>query len=291
MKKLFILLAFLSTSLHAYELLMVQAVSNTGKTFLTKIGKEEGIFVGKKGTFTSNNTSIIATAINVTREQTLWRIDNEITTVPFKNGEVVTYNSAVEHLWALSPDEMRNKYAKSFVPERKLSFDFGFAINKTLNESVSGVEDRNTNRTGYQFDFGFTKDLKEEISLSFYLRYAQENTTDAVATVKNQRFMGILEPRYYFPRIKSFKDSRFFSGLSVGFGKSQTSVPGLSTSGQALLLPGVKLGLEIPTKKDWRVMLDASFESLSTDENLERGKTQKTTFTNFKTGLMLGRNL
>lgn len=290
MRKIFFCLyLFLSTSLYAYELVIIQAVSSSDKTFLTRTGKSQGIFRGKKATFTSENASIIATAITVSRDQTQWRIDNDVTGVPFTKGAIVTYYDATEYLWALSPESVKRKYIKNRIHENKTSLELAVALNQTLSESVSGVESELSQRGGYQFELGLEREFSESFTIAFLARYARELINANAASLTNQRFMGIVEPRYYFEPIRSFSNARIFLGLGFGYGRSQTTTTALATSGDSKLLPGAKIALDIPIKPLWHLLIDTTFESLVTEEKLENGQTQDTTFTNFKTGIGIRR--
>src|SRR3989344_1091583 len=110
-----LLIFILCQSVEAYELVVVQAVSKSNQTFVTRAGKRKGVFVGKRGTFTSENISIIAKAITVNREFTQWQIESQIADVPFVKGQMVTYYDATEYLWALNPEDVKEKYIKKYI--------------------------------------------------------------------------------------------------------------------------------------------------------------------------------
>lgn len=147
---LFSLLA-LPGQVKAYELSIIYSVSNTGRSFVTRTGKKDGIFVGKKSTFTANDISLIARAVSVTREFTQWRIENSKTAIPFSKGQVVTMYDTTEYLWALSPEEVKSKYIKSklFTPRSSLSAHMGLFTG--LSSSVSGTEPTSDQRGGLVF--------------------------------------------------------------------------------------------------------------------------------------------
>ena len=74
--------AFLSFAF-GYELVIIQGLSTEKQTFITRGGKDQGVFQGENRTFTSDNVSVIAKAITVSREFTQWEIKNDFTEVPF----------------------------------------------------------------------------------------------------------------------------------------------------------------------------------------------------------------
>ncbi len=55
------------------------------------------------------------------------------------------------------------------------------------------------------------------------------------------------------------------------------------------MLPGVKIGLDLPFSEEWTLLLDTGFESLQTSEEQGDGRKQSTTQTNFKAGFGLRR--
>mgnify|MGYP000362647396 CR=1 FL=1 len=97
MKGFIIVLLFCQAfSALAFELIIVQGVSQKKQTFITRGGKNKEIFEGKNVTFTSDNISVIATAITVSREFTQWEIKNDYSEVPFRKGEILTmYNPSL----------------------------------------------------------------------------------------------------------------------------------------------------------------------------------------------------
>ncbi len=109
----FVLILFMSFSAQAFELIMVQAVSDSKQTFITRNGKRQGHIQGMTGTFTAEDISILAKAITVTGNFTQWEILNKGSQLPFEKGQIVTYYPATEYIWALAPESERRKYIKS----------------------------------------------------------------------------------------------------------------------------------------------------------------------------------
>jgi hypothetical protein len=106
---LFLFIFFISTTVEAYELVVIQAVSSTKRTFITRNGKRQGIIKGVTATFTSDNVSILARAVNVIGTHTQWEIINTEAHLPFEKGAIVTYSRSTEFLWTLSPESERKK--------------------------------------------------------------------------------------------------------------------------------------------------------------------------------------
>jgi hypothetical protein len=134
---LILVLFLFSLSASAFELIMIQAVSNTKKTFITRHGKRDGVSIGNTATFTAEDVSINAKAINITSNFTQWEIVNENARLPFEKGAMVTYYPANEYIWALSTEPERKKYIKSMIPTLKQSFTFRAGLSRGLNEYFS----------------------------------------------------------------------------------------------------------------------------------------------------------
>lgn len=281
-------LVFCSSAL-AYELTIIQGISRSGQTFITRNGKKDGILAGKIATFTADNVSIIAKAIQVTREFTQWEIENNFTDVPFRKGQVVTYYDTQEYLWALTPEKVKSKYVKSqlYAPRKSISANSSFY--RGITESVSGIEDRSVNRGGVQFEGYFEKELNRNMAGGIGLRYTYETINVAEATLVSSRFIGIVEGRYYFNPMRSFYGAKISFSLGLGFGQSSTDTDGLVSSGSALLLPITKIGLHLPISRVTDFTIESAFESLETVEELQDGTNQVTNVNNFKVGIGIKR--
>lgn len=285
------LLILIGASLsHAYELVVVQGVSSTKKSFITRNGKRQGIMIGVTGTFTAENVSILAKAINVSGTHTQWQVVNADALLPFEKGAIVTYYPATEYLWALSPESERAKYIKTLMPRSRRSWVFKGALTRGLSESVSEAPSTVTNRGGYMSEVYYEKDFSEHFSYDLGLRYEREVVNYPGASFVTKRAMAIANVIYYFDAFKEYlKGGRIYVGGGLGYGISNTASVGISQSGQVGMLPTVKLGISLPFNDDWEFLLDNAFESLQTSETQEDGRKQTTTQTNFKVGFGLRR--
>lgn len=284
---LFVLL-FVTVSAHAFELIMVQAISESRKTFITRNGKRQGIQPGMTGTFTADDVSILAKAINVTGGFTQWQIVNIDAILPFEKGAIVTYYPATEYIWALAPESERRKYIKSEVPMAKRSLVFKGAITRGLSESVSDAPANSSRRGGYMAEVYYEKDLYYGLAFDVGLRYEREVINYDGASLQTKRSMAIVDLLYYFDGLRYYiSGGRFYLGAGIGYGLSNTSTVGLSQSGPVSMLPTVRAGISLPFNDEWEFVTDAAFESLNTREEQESGRIQTTTQTNFKMGFGL----
>ncbi len=286
----FFVLLFVTFSAHAFELIMIQAVSESRKTFITRSGKRQGVQPGMTGTFTADDVSILAKAINVTGGFTQWQIINIDAILPFEKGAIVTYYPATEYIWALAPESERKKYIKSEVPRTKRSLVFKGALTRGLSESVSDAPANTSRRGGYLAEVYYEKDIYYNLAFDVGVRYEREVINYSGASLQTKRSLLIADLLYYFDGLRDYlSGGRIFLGAGAGYGLSNTSTVGLSQSGPVSLLPTVKAGLSLPFNDTWEFVTDTAFESLNTREEQEDGRIQTTTQTNFKVGFGLRR--
>jgi hypothetical protein len=289
-RHLFIFLTlFMGLSAHAFELIMVQAVSDSKKTFITRNGKRQGMMRGMTGTFTAEDISVLAKAINVTGQFTQWELINQEAILPFEKGTIVTYYAATEYLWALTPESERKKYIKSEVPHPKSSLVFKGALTRGLSESVSDTPATISNRGGFLGEVYYERDIYGPIAFDVGIRHEREVINYPGASLITVRSLAIADIIYYFDFMREYLRAKFFIAAGMGYGLSNTSTVGLSQSGPVGLLPAVKLGVALPFNDTWEFISDGAFESLQTSEEQESGRKQTTTQTNFKFGFGLRR--
>jgi hypothetical protein len=287
---LFLLLLFSSASAFAYELLIIQGVSETKRTFITRNGKRQGIVLGMQSTFTAEDASFLARAINVTGEFTQWELVNKDARLPFEKGTIVTWSPAQEYLWALNPEKERRKYIKSQMRETRNSWVFKGALTRGLSETTSNVANTSVRRGGYLGEVYYEKGLTSSFAMDFGLRYERETVNYVGVSYTTQRNLGIVNLLYYFDQLREFlSGGRVYLGGGFGYGLSNTQTVGLSQTGPVMLLPTVKLGLSLPFSDLYEFLLDGAFESLQTSEEQSTGNRQVTTQTNFKVGFGLRR--
>lgn len=268
----------------AYKLTVIQGLSKTKNTFVTRTGKKDGVFNGKKVTFTADDVSIIATAISVTREFTQWQIDNDFTSVPFKRGDIITYYDATEHLWALTPEKLKKKYIKSQIFEPYISIIANVSLMRGLNASVSEASAGGTQRGAVSYEFQVEKQMSETIAIAGGMRYANEIVNVSEASIKSTRLLAIFETKYYFENIPKLYNARFSLGLGLGYGQSVTSSDSVTSSGFASVLPITKIALNIPMSNVSDFITDISFENMRIEEELEDGNKQTSNNSNLKFG-------
>src|SRR5690606_26518445 len=201
---LILLLFLLAPLAQAYELIMIQAVSDSKRTFITRNGKRQGVIRGATATFTAENVSVLAKAINVTGQYTQWELMNPELRIPFEKGAVVTYYSATEYLWALSPENVRQKYIKSLMPDPRRSVVFKGAITRGLSESVSDAVASPASRGGVMGEVYYEHDIKYGLAWDIGLRYEHEVVNYDSGSFTTSRAMVVGDLLYYFNTLRDY---------------------------------------------------------------------------------------
>lgn len=286
-----LLTCLLMASAHSYELIIIQGLSQEKQTFVTRGGKNKGHFVGRNVTFTSDDVSVIAQAITVSREFTQWEVKNDFTEVPFRRGEIVTMYDTTEYLWALNPAKAQRKSIKNYTFKNKKSLEASFAFSRGISESTSEAVAQNITRGGFIFEGMFRKEIAYHWAYAVGLRYAQETLNTPSASLVNQRFLGLIEARYYFDPLENFYRSRIGLSLGMGFGQSRTTTTGQASFGNAVLLPSTKISLSLPIDREYDAEFFGAFESLRLDEGFASGADQTTNLINSKVGIMFRKHI
>lgn len=289
------LILFLPSISYGYKLIVIQTISNTGKTFVTRGGKQEGFTEGVRGVFTVENAAITGEAVEVSREFTVWKVVDEEAFTPFAKGEIVTFNFSTEAIWLKPPVKDRKISGltlKEKVGEekRKLTNTFTAKIFRGIgvSESVSNVDVANDgSRAMLQFEGIYSRELKKNIYLDFGFRLDQEANEQSTFTITSTRYFGTLGATYYFYD-SPFADSLTpYFGLAIGYGQISTDIAGETLTGDGFILPAARIGLDTPISDGWTLHGELGFESVSFSEAFEDGTTQQTSQTNIKFGFGL----
>jgi hypothetical protein len=213
-----LVLLFTAVPALAFELIMIQAVSDTKRTFITRTGKRQGIIIGVTGTFTADDISVLAKAINVSGNFTQWQLINADAILPFEKGKIVTYYPATEYLWALAPESERRKYIKSELPTPKRSWVFKGALTRGLSESVSDAPASSPRRGGFLGEIYYEKDIFYGLAYDLGLRYEREVINYPAASLITRRNLAMADIIYYFDYLRDYIKGRFYLSAGVGYG-------------------------------------------------------------------------
>jgi hypothetical protein len=285
----FFLSNFLGSIAFANKLIVIQAISKTNKSFVTRLGRKDGVFPGTKGTFTGDNVSIIARASTVTREFTQWTVDNKNASVPFVKDEVITFHNTSEYIWTLMPEEVRRKYVKELQDTYRNSVFFRTSLSTGIKQSTSGVDNLSTSRGGFLAEIIYEKEFTRKLSFGTGLRIESEVINVESSSLKTNRFLALFEGTYYTDELASFYNGRIYLGLSLGYGSTTTTSSGSTASGQTWLLPGVRLGIMLPLDNRYKFHFESALETISSEEGGDANTTQTTDATNLRYGIGIRR--
>lgn len=287
------LFLFMSHALFAKEeLLIIQSVSNSQRTFVIRKGKSEGILVHQESLFTSEKFSLSARAIEVTRDYSLWRISDIRATVPFQKGETVNYTNTIENLYTeipllrYDPKELakeareRNKIDQLRPEKWLLRGNLSYTLSESITDTAATLE---SSRSGINIEVQRLWSFHPKMTAGFGLRYDQENTslTEPNIDIPTTRIFGVADFVYHFDQIGESRD-HLYMGLGIGLGTSSTQVDETTSSGFATLLPSARLGYQMALSNGISMVVESVVESISASESFEDGQEQKTNLVNAK---------
>lgn len=268
-------------------MMVVQAVSSSKKSFVTRNGKRQGIQKDMTATFVSDDIAVIAKALTVTSQFTQWELVNKEGSVSFEVGSIVTYHPTQEYLWSLNPSEARRRYVEEARPNVRHSVLAKAATTRGLSETTSNAAPASSSRGGVALDVVYERLFTRHFAWDAGIRYEREVINLTGGSLITQRLMAVADVLYYFEPLDFFYDARFFLAGGLGWGQSSTQADGITQSGNAFLLPSAKLGAALPFNKEWDFIIEGAFESVKTSEKLEDKSTQETTQSNLRIGLGL----
>lgn len=280
-------LLFATHRLMADELLIVQAVSTSGKSFAIAKGARDKIAQGQKSLFSTPLYSILAQAVEVGQENSMWQILSNENEVPFKKGDFVNYSRHANEVWTKIA-ELKDEYKRREMERKKevilnpysVSTKVGFTHAITENVNISGLESNNS-RQGIHGEIALGFALNPRMELSFGMRIDQDSYVEKAPAVqiKSKRFLGIGDFSYHFPK---FPESlgNIYAGLGIGAGPSQTEIDNQVVSGTTYVLPYLKLGYLHPLA-DWtKLIVEGQIEAITSNEKFASGDVQKTSIIN-----------
>ncbi len=287
------MLTILSVPSGADELVIIQSVSGSRKTFVITKGKLDGIYEGQESIFSNNDASIKAKVIESSRHFSLWKTSGNKTKVPFAKKDYVNYSPNVEQIWtdisriSHNIDKERAKFA--LLGTRYPSFWLIRAnLSNSISEAVSGTNPAQpSSRSGIQFELLYSSHLATRFEWSAGIRYDNETISinTPSLTIPTIRYFGVLEILYHFPHLTIFKQKTYV-GLGMALGRSSTQSSGQSSSGSAFAVP-FRFGAILPIFAGYSLTLEAVVESVYVKEAFDNGTQQSTNLINGKLALGL----
>jgi hypothetical protein len=273
---------------YAEELILIQAISTTEKTFVIRKGAEDGVTPGQESLFSNRNISLMARAVEVTRDFSLWKLIEEQANVPFEKRELVTFNSSSEGLWLEIP-KLRTQINQIsyFKPSFHWKFRTSFArsISETTSDTAAETE---PTRNGVDIEILYGKRFHPRFEWDMGFRYDYETSRleEPVLVVSTRRYFLTGEVTYHFSPEKRSKGN-YYMALGIGAGLSNTIVDEDISAGYSLLLPTASIGYTGPLNENWGYTFNLNGESVSTKEVMPTGEVVSSTIilTKFTVGL------
>lgn len=283
------LFSLISLSLKADdELVLIQAVSTSGKTFVIRKGAEEGVATGQESLFSTRDSSFTAVAVEANRFFSLWRLKDNRGAVPFAKNEFVTFTNNIESVWTELPK-------LQLAPKEELVFkqSYGFLLRTNfsyaMSETVSNIDDEKTaSRVGYQLEVLYGIRFAVHWETIFGFRFDRENATlqDPALDVPTNRYMVAGELIYHFENFAR-SDNNAYLGIGLAYGLSNTTVEDAVSTGTTAAIPIVKLGYINRISPNYSLVFEGSIESLSQKEAYTDTGDQTTNITNSKISIGL----
>jgi hypothetical protein len=277
-----LILALVGPLAIADELVIIQAVSTDQRTFVIAKGHREGIGRGQESLFSTTKISLVARAIEVNREYSLWSVIDDRANIPFEKEEMVNYSNTVESIEIQIPEVKIRRNQIFFQPKKFWYMRTGFS--RTLSQTISDApSDTDKYRQGMQFDALFTYNWKPKWEWGIGVRYDVEAEVleQGDVTVPSSRFLLTSEILYQLEYFKGKKSNFYISG-SLGVGRSQTQVTNFISTGWAFVIPTVRVGWQRHYHGKWWFLLEGLMESVKTEESFTDTDPQETNLTNMK---------
>lgn len=292
----FILWCFtLGPALYANEeLVVIQAVSSSKKTFVLNRGAKDGIARYSESLFSSPDVSLAARAIEVSREHSLWELNDKNATFPFLKDQIVTFNQNRASVWNEIPDvreqiegisRSQQMFERYYGPRHAINARM--SLSNTFYESISETDsERAPSRGGLSLEGLYLFRLNERIEFGGGMRIDREDAVieDPDLTIPSTRLFAIAEISYHFAQGRE-SGNNWYTTVGAGIGRSQTEVDEAVSTGLATLLPYVRVGYLFRRGQRMAFQIESSIEAISTQESFIDTKEQTTNLVNAKVGL------
>lgn len=299
-----ILLFFIySNTTYAYKMVTILGVSNTEKTLYVRLGFVDGIDEKMDATFTSDNLSIIARSLKVTKEYSIWKIIEPGGKIPFEKNQIVTFNFATEKIWMFDPNNFDSYRQKQLAEmekmreEKKLMrsranspalISLRYYSSDGINQTTSVLTSSNTQSRqikSFEAIFGYT--YPNFIQLNLGIRYEEGATTATNAVIISKRGFVTTGINYYYYPIESNHYFYHYVGTTLGYGQTRTVIGPEELKGEAYLFPTIQTGFEYFTPIGLGIGVEAALESIHTQEWFSDNDRQDNSETNLRLGATL----
>lgn len=269
------------------KVVIIKAISTSKKTFLIKNGFADGIAQNQNALFSNKHVTIEARAIEVAYNSSLWEVRDERSVAPFDKDDLVVFTNnlskkpfEIPELHRLEEKIAEVNYAKGEVKD---TFAVRASLSRAMSESTTdAAEASNPLRQGYQVEVMYMRNFATRWEYSIGVRLDQEVATleEPSLDVPTTRFTGTFDLLYHFSN--DLKRAHYYAGLGLGYGRSQTEINGIQSSGSAVILPVVRLGRTFDWHSKLTFFAEGALESIAMNEKLDDSTEQTTTIVNGK---------
>lgn len=272
----------------AEELVIVQAISSTNKSFIIRRGFQEGIRPDQEGMFSNSKFSFVARAIEVNRSYSLWRMLETETTVPFKKDQFVYFNRSPEKIEVeiVKIDDRKERRRQLFFEPKNfwsLRVAYSYAFQSTISNAESDLQ---TYRQGQQYEITYHRNFKPnwEYGLGIRIDQESEQIEDVSLEVPTTRVFALGEITYNFEEVLGL-GGNFYGTIGAGIGNSSSTIATEIASGTAYLMPNIRVGYQFSSFTSKGFMIEGMMESISATETFPDGTEQEILVTNIKAAL------
>jgi hypothetical protein len=279
---LLICLGFATLAQAQEELVMIQAVSASYKSFAIRKGATDGVVIGQESLFTNKNVSFAATAKAVNRYFSVWEVVDKRGTIPFDKGDFVSFNSTLEQVFAQIPKLRQDTRDLAFRPFS--SWVARGSYTATLSEAVSEAStEQAAGRSGFNAEMLFARRFHRYWEFMVGGRIDRETAqlSEPALDIPTQRTMLAGELLYHFPALKN-SDDNVYVGIGMAWGRSQTTIDETVSVGSALVLPAAKIGYQYALSDGKKLLFEGVLEAISSEESFEDTTAQSTSVVNSK---------
>jgi len=272
------------------KVVIIKAISSSKKTFLIKLGLNDGIGLDQTALFSNKLTTVSARAIEVASSSSLWEVRDERSVAPFDKNDIVVFTNNLERRPFEIP-ELSRVEERVAIMEKKVGRDVDtFAVRGSLTRAMSesttdAPAESNPSRQGYQFEVMYLRSFAERWEYSIGVRYDQEIATleNPSLDIPTTRLLGTFDLLYHFH--SDLSRPHYYAGIGLGYGRSTTDVDGVTSSGTAVILPIARLGRTFDWMNSLNFFGEVAFESINMTEKFEASDEQTTTIVGGKLSL------
>ncbi len=272
------------------KVVIIKAISTTKKSFLIRLGFNDGIAHDQSALFSNKFNTIEARAIEVSSGSSLWEVRDDRSVAPFDKNDIVVFTNNLERKPFEVPELSRLETRVAQMEAKKGGDVDSFAVRGSFSRAMSESTTETSNegnplRQGYQFELMYLRQFAKRWEYSIGVRYDSEVTTleSPALDIPTTRLLGTFDLVYHFN--SDLTRPHYYGSVGIGYGRSTTDIDGVQSSGSAVVLPIARLGRTFDWVDSMIFFGEVAFESISMVEKLEDAQEQTTTIVSGKFSL------